>query len=313
MLQSWWPRRLVKRCPSGKNGRMASEELAGSAWKQGEIDLIVADYFDMLYMELRGERYVKAQRNAALQDLTGRSRGSIERKHQNISAVLKELCEPWIPGYKPLANYQAALADAIERVFDSRPPWLSMPLTPQVVSVSEGPPLFIEEPPQLVTRPEELPEVIRRLVRKFDPAARDARNRALGRQGEEIVLRSEHARLSAAGRGDLARKVDWISERLGDGAGYDILSFDVAGNERLLEVKTTSGHRTTPFFLTENERTVSEERPQAFRLVRLYDAHREPRAFELAPPLSDCLLLRPTVYRASFGRGEPAPDGQLST
>ena len=142
---------------------------------------------------------------------------------------------------------------------------------------------------------------MQRLVRKFDFAAIDARNRALGRLGEELVVRSEHARLTAAGRADLARKVDWVSDRLGDGAGYDILSFDPRGTERLLEVKTTGGHRTTPFFLSENERALSDERPKDFRLVRLYDARRAPRAFELMPPLSDHVLLKPTHYRASFG------------
>ena len=44
---------------------------AGSDWTEGEVDLIVADYFDMLAMELRGAPFVKARRNAALQELTG--------------------------------------------------------------------------------------------------------------------------------------------------------------------------------------------------------------------------------------------------
>jgi hypothetical protein len=79
------------------------------------------------------------------------------------------------------------------------------------------------------------------------------------------------------------------------------LSFNSTGAERLLEVKTTSGHRTTPFYLSENERALSAERPEAFRIVRLYDFARMPRAFELVPPLSESVLLRPALYRASFG------------
>ena len=39
----------------------------------------------------------------------------MEFKHQNISAVLEELGLPWIPGYKPKRNYQAAIFDAIDR------------------------------------------------------------------------------------------------------------------------------------------------------------------------------------------------------
>jgi hypothetical protein len=84
---------------------MSTADPTGTDWTDREIDLIVADYFDMLRLELAGQSYVKAHRNAALQELTRRSRGSIERKHQNISAVLVKLGMPWISGYKPLANY----------------------------------------------------------------------------------------------------------------------------------------------------------------------------------------------------------------
>lgn len=47
--------------------------------------------------------------------MIGRPRGSIEYKHQNISAVLKGLGEDWIPGYKPAFNFQASLVDAVVR------------------------------------------------------------------------------------------------------------------------------------------------------------------------------------------------------
>ncbi|MDA0219239.1 MAG: hypothetical protein O3B22_06595 [Proteobacteria bacterium] len=97
--------RLGKRNHAREHATMAADELYGSTWTASEIAVIVADYFAMLRMELAGESYVKSHRNAALQELTGRSKGSIERKHQNISAVLQELCAPWVAGYKPLGNY----------------------------------------------------------------------------------------------------------------------------------------------------------------------------------------------------------------
>lgn len=59
----------------------------------------------MLMIELGGGTVVKAERNRALQALTGRSRGSIEYKHQNISAVMAEFGLPFIRGYKPAKNY----------------------------------------------------------------------------------------------------------------------------------------------------------------------------------------------------------------
>lgn len=276
----------------------------GTDWSEREIDLIVADYFDMLALELAGKEFVKAHRNAALQAATGRSKGSIEFKHQNISAVLLKLGLPWIIGYKPKANFQRTLVDGVERrlSLDGAAANLSSSMpTPTLIGFEERPELFIEAAPQLSKVDLEVPEALARLVRKFDPAARDARNRTLGRNGEELVVTHERVRLGRCGRDDLARKVRWVSEEDGDGAGYDIASFDANGRERLIEVKTTVGHMTTPFFLTENERAFSAERPDAFRLMRVYDFVRTPRAFELAPPLDACLLLQPTVYRASFG------------
>lgn len=87
-------------------------------WSDQEIDLIVADYFEMLRLELAGEAFVKSHRNAVLQEMIKRSAGSIEYKHQNISAVLQALGEPWIIGYKPARNYQKALVDGVERHLD---------------------------------------------------------------------------------------------------------------------------------------------------------------------------------------------------
>lgn len=279
---------------------MSATDPTGTDWTDREIDLIVADYFDMLGKEITGEPYVKAHRNAALRELTGRSHGSIEFKHQNISAVLRKLGRRWIIGYKPMPNFQGALIDAIERVLDQRDDFWGAVGTIAANGAAESEALFFEPPPSMTSADSTESESLKRLVRKFDPAARDARNRALGKQGEEKILSFERSRLNTTGRSDLARKVRWISQEDGDGAGFDILSFNEAGKERLLEVKTTVGYQLTPFFLSENERSLSQERPDAFRLVKLYDFQRNPRAFELVPPLEASVLLRPAIYRASF-------------
>lgn len=281
---------------------MSAPDPYGTEWSRDEIDIIVADYFDMLRKELIREHYVKAKHNARLQEATGRSKGSIEFKHQNISAVLRELGMPWLLGYKPMPNFQKALIDGVERLLDLRP---HLPLEIAILpsAFAEGSALFFEQPPELVRASNDIDNsTIRRLVRKFDPAERDARNRSLGERGEERVLLYERTRLIHAGRDDLARKVRWVSREDGDGAGYDILSFAQNGAERLIEVKTTSGDRTTPFFLSDNELAFSCERVDAFRLVRVFDFSRAPKAFELAPPLDQHVSLKPSTYRASFGR-----------
>jgi hypothetical protein len=276
---------------------MNSTNRAGSAWNDQEIDLIIADYFAMLSLELTGRKYNKAQHNRNLQQLIGRSEGSIEFKHQNVSAVLHQLGLPWINGYKPMPNFQGALIQGVERYLVRCPD--PLPTVSEVAPAGPADGLLFEPPPGLSDSVPDEPR-IRRLVRKFNYALRDEQNRALGKQGEERVLNFERLRLERCDRPDLARKVRWVSEEDGDGAGYDILSFDPRGCERLLEVKTTAGHQRASFFLSENERALSEEEPDRFRLVRVYDFMRQPRAFELAPPLADAVRLQAVNYRASF-------------
>ncbi len=278
---------------------MADFDPTGSDWTDREIDLVVADYFDMLQSELSHQPYNKAERNRALQELIGRSRGSIEFKHQNISAVLQLIGRTWISGYKPRANFQHALINGIERYLDATNDTI-IAEEQAVRMLAAETDLFLEPPPDLRPALETDDAPVVRLARKFDAAARDARNRDLGKRGEERILRFEFQRLHDAGQRDLARQVKWVSEEDGDGVGYDILSFNSDGRERLLEVKTTAGYQRTPFYLTENERALSTERPDEFRLVRLYDFLKTPKVFELAPPLAASLVLRPINYSASF-------------
>jgi hypothetical protein len=100
---------------------MADEAKIGTTWHEDELDVIVADYFEMLAADLAGERYVKSRHSAAVMARTGRTHRSVEFKHQNISAVLEELGMPWIPGYKPKRNYQNAIFDAIDRYLTKHP------------------------------------------------------------------------------------------------------------------------------------------------------------------------------------------------
>jgi hypothetical protein len=83
-------------------------------WSEFEVEAVVTDYFAMLLKELRGEGFNKAAHRHALTGLLNdRSDGSVEFKHQNISAVLIESGYPYVAGYKPRWNYQQLLADAV--------------------------------------------------------------------------------------------------------------------------------------------------------------------------------------------------------
>lgn len=279
---------------------MADQAKVGKDWGDDELDAIVADYFAMLAAERVGRAYIKAHHRKVLMDEIGRTNRSVEFKHMNISAVLRELGLPTIRGYKPKFNFQNAIFDAIERHLSANPRLLELnPITE--IGLAEAPSLFEEPPPPPNFDAAPIPERLERLIRKFDPTERDFKNRALGKAGEALIIDFERRRLAEAERRDLAAKVRWVSQEDGDGAGYDILSFDHAGRERLIEVKTTCGARKTPFFLTRNERSFAEERPEAFRLYRVYEFGEAPRFFKLRPPLEHAIVLEPETYRASFG------------
>lgn len=277
--------------------------MSNEPWTDSENDLIVADYFAMLADDISGRPYSKAgRRRQLLPLLDGRSEGSIEFKHQNISAVLKGFGEDWIPGYKPAFNFQMALVDAVARWLAENPAWLARPTAARTAAgFREEAQLWIGPPPTLSNQPppNELEQMLA-IAQRFDVAERDARNRALGRAGEERVLAHERTVLESAGRPELARSVRWVSEEDGDGAGYDILSFMPDGRERLIEVKTTNGWERTPFHITRNELAVADERRLEWCLFRLWNFSREPSAFELYPPLDDHVTLTATTFQAGF-------------
>lgn len=139
---------------------------------------------------------------------------------------------------------------------------------------------------------------IARVLKNYDPAIRDAANRKLGKAGEEYVLNVERDRLIAIGRDDLSGKVAWVAQEIEDGLGYDIESFANDGNPIFIEVKTTKGPIETPFFVTENERSVAGEKGSAFHLYRLFDFENDPRIYSFIGPLDDKLSLEPISYRA---------------
>lgn len=277
---------------------MNEEAKHGTNWTNGELDMIVADYFEMLSDELVGRPYVKARHNALLREKIIRGRASIEFKYQNVSAVLERMGMPWIPGYKPARHYQGAIIEAIGRYLEQKPEAMNLPTAPLQGDPEQGS-AFVPAPILEGVAPD-MPETLRRLIRKFDPVERDRRNRALGQAGEEFVVKLEHRQLVDSGRADLSRKVRWIAAEEGDGAGYDILSFTPTGREKLLEVKTTNGSARTPFFISRNEIEVSKERPEDWRIYRVHLFATSPRIFSLAPPLDSVLHLRPELWRASF-------------
>lgn len=277
-------------------------------WSRSEVEKAVDDYLDMLAKELRREHFNKAARNRILQEtLTGRSPGSIEFKHQNISAILIELGYPYVEGYKPRSNYQdllrevvtarvaadRELASLIETVVERDV--TTAPSVEDILAIRAEPP--VREHRSAVAA-EDRPYPATRQSTTTNYLEREARNRSLGRAGEELVLRFEHERLWRAGQRILAERIEHVSVTKGDGLGYDIQSFENSGQPRLIEVKTTRFGAMTPFFASSNEVAVSKERGSEYSLYRVYDFQSSPRLFMLPGSLETTCELQPVQFRA---------------
>ncbi len=276
-------------------------------WSKLEVDAIVADYLHMLTMELAGQSYSKTRHADVLgEKLDNRSRSSIEYKHRNISAALIELGCPYISGYKPLIHHQQMLLGVVSerlsenQLFDSAA--LIAAEQPAVAPLLADLKGLLVDPPRLsrIAEPSS-PEYANQFKAvKRDYLAREARNKSLGDAGELFVEEYEIKRLRMAGKRTLSERVERVSHTCGDGAGFDVLSFDESGRERFIEVKTTAFGKETPFYVTRNEISFAEYQPEQFHLYRLFEFRKQPRMFDLQGIISEHCVLDPVSYIARF-------------
>jgi hypothetical protein len=270
----------------------------GSSWSREAVEATVADYLRMLRLELAGQPYNKAAHNRALlQKLDRRTRGAVELKHQNISAILLEQGFAYIPGYKPMGNYQQLLSDVVlgqieqdasldELVLQAVERSAVIPDIDSLRGVLVDPPRVVRRVAQ--SRATGFP--VRRAAKR-DYLQIESRNRSIGLAGEQFIAEFEARRLHAAGRRALADRVEHVSSTRGDGLGYDVLSFDVSGEERFVEVKTTDFGAATPFYVSRNEVAFSEEQSKQFVLARVHEFRSAPKFFELKGAIRKNVLL----------------------
>jgi hypothetical protein len=284
------------------------EILQVDGWDWLECEACVADYFLMLHHELAGNHYNKAEhRRGLIAKLNNRSEGSIEFKHQNISAVLVEMGFPYISGYKPRYNYQAQLKEVVLAHLAANQDEIEV--ISQVKEASAQP--FVSNWENVLDN--ELPEKLaiidppkrRYLARKINFSRREANNRELGKNGEAFVIEFERFRLLNLGREDLAKEVKWSSKEEGDGLGYDVRSFVIEGGvakekELFIEVKTTNSGKYQPFMITDNELAFSKDFADSYSLYRVYDFKERARLFQMTGAIDKFVTLSPELYRASF-------------
>lgn len=278
-----------------------------NAWSDREVELVVADYFDMLSKDLSGQFYKKSgHREKLLPLLNKRSEGAVEFKHQNISAVLIRLGQPYISGYLPRFNYQHMLERAVIDYLAQDPS-----MEDQFRRFAEEEILFaapglkdfsklIVEAPLAGSRVEEPEAIYSRNPIKINYLEAEQRNRKLGAFGEEMVLAYEKWYLTVAGKENLADQVRWIAKEEGDGAGFDILSRNPDGTDKYIEVKTTRLGKETPFFFSRNEWLFSRKKQEDYHLYRLFNFARTAKMFVKTGGLDTVCTSVPVMFKGYF-------------
>ena len=260
----------------------------------------------MLASELRGAPYIKAAHNETLRALLDdRTRGAVERKHQNISAVLIELGFPYINGYKPLVNIQSMLRDVVHEHLSSLENLVKADVEARqnqlavddLLGIGVDPPVptpasVREAPVDYVVPNHHFPTI--------NYLQMEALNRSLGCAGEALVMAFERARLLGEGKDRLARNVEQVSKTVGDHAGFDIRSYEVSGRDRFIEVKTTRYGKLTPFYISAGEVRFSEANVHAYHLYRLFEFRQRPKLFQLPGDVGRHVQLQAVNYRARF-------------
>lgn len=273
-------------------------------WTTEEVEIIVAEYFEMLAMEQAGIPYSKTEtRQRILPLLKNRSNGSVEFKNRNISAVLARMGQPYIREYLPAYNYQKVLLedvvvahlwrkpeieDAFKRFAEAAP----SPNEVDFETIEE------EMPDKKVVLQE--PDLIYRSPVKVNYIELEQANRVIGTTGESIALAYEKWRLIQEGKENLADKIEWVSQTQGDGLGYDILSRNANGTDRYIEVKSTKLTKEAPFYFSALEHDFSRRNGSNFFLYRVFNLKAEPRLFIANGAYDEFCNANPTQFKDTF-------------
>jgi hypothetical protein len=273
-------------------------------WSNVEVELIISDYFSMLYNELAGLPVNKTDHRIKLLPLlNNRSEGSIEFKHQNISAALAKLGAIYIKGYKPRWNYQKILdlhvAEYLQEKRNLFEPKFEQ-FAEQIIASVPHPKFedWIDSVPEK-TRIEEPAEPYFKPI-KINYLEKEQRNRSIGSSGEELVIEYEKWRLLSNGKNSLADQIEWISKNKGDGAGYDILSRNLNGTDRYIEVKTTKLTKETPIYFSKTEFDFSKKYSTDYWLYRVFNIQSNPKMFSVNGRFDEFCQIEPTNYKGIF-------------
>lgn len=147
---------------------------------------------------------------------------------------------------------------------------------------------------------------IRAVAKDINYARRYKNLKKIGDIGELLAIEVEKKRLIAEGRPDLADQIEHVARTIGDGLGFDILSFERVGSdyrEKYIEVKSTTGAKNKPFDITANEVEVSEKKGQQYCIYRFYglsSTAKEIRYYECRGSIKENFILEATAFKAYY-------------
>lgn len=212
---------------------------------------------------------------------------------------------PPVRGYLPRANYQHDLIQAVgdalatDRIFDEAA-IRNVQMHAEVPLMAHYDDFLVDAPVRVRKVREQQKHWHARAPIRRDYLQREAQNRSLGLAGEFLVMDYEARRLHALGARMLADRIEHVAKDLGDGLGFDILSFEQDGRERHIEVKTTAYIAETPFFISPNEVQFSEDNDASFHLYRIFDFRNKPQMFVLPGAVPAHCALDPVSFRATL-------------
>ena len=115
-----------------------------------------------------------------------------------------------------------------------------------------------------------------------------------------MALKYEKWQLTISGKENLADQVRWISKEEGDGAGFDILSRNLNGTDKYIEVKTTKLGKETPFFFSRNELLFSQSKSHNYHLYRLFNFEQDAKMFVKKGTLDTICSPIPMTFKGYF-------------
>ena len=139
--------------------------------------------------------------------------------------------------------------------------------------------------------------------KKPDYLGRSKKFKRIGDRGEQIVLRAEKQFLEKNGKQNLAKKINHIAEK-DDTVGFDILSFDLSGNEKQIEVKATlSKIGNSKIFLSANELKIAQEKDNYFFYIVYEAGSKKPKIWRIRATelLNDRNIIKePILYQLNM-------------